>query len=87
MSQDTIVKEICGYKLVAVNGSRLLASATDALLVATAERVYFFGMIIKQMNCDVEIYGGTHKLSVEKKGKVLYVNPGSLTGAFSPINV
>ena len=47
MSQDTIVKEICGYKLVAVNGSRLLASATDALLVATAERVYFFRMIIK----------------------------------------
>ncbi|KNB41971.1 hypothetical protein JH06_4473 [Blastocystis sp. subtype 4] len=77
MFQETVVKEICGYKLVAVSGSRLLASATDALLVATAER----------MGCDIEIYGGTHKLSVEKKGKVLYVNPGSLTGAFSPTNV
>ena len=46
-----------------------------------------FEWVMKQMGCDIEIYGGTHKLSVEKKGKVLYVNPGSLTGAFSPTNV
>ena len=36
------MKEICGYKLVAVSGSYLLASATDSLLVATAERVRMF---------------------------------------------
>lgn len=30
------------------------------------------------------VYGGTHELRVEKKDGVLYLNPGSLTGAFNP---
>ncbi|KAK8817610.1 hypothetical protein WA538_004329 [Blastocystis sp. DL] len=78
MSSTTNVVErtVCGFKIVAVSGDDMMVNATDLLLTTTAER----------LNCDILVYGGTHKMSVEKKGKTVFVNPGSLTGAFSSSN-
>ena len=69
-----IQKEICGYKITLMNGDLLMAQSTDSLLIGSAH-LY---------NPDIMVYGGTHEVRVEKKDGVLYLNPGSLTGAFSP---
>ena len=42
-------------------------------------------MIQRTMGCDILISGHTHKTNVVVKDNILYINPGSFTGAFSPL--
>lgn len=39
--------------------------------------------IAKEMGVDVLIHGHTHRIDVQKRGRVLLLNPGSATGAVS----
>mmetsp|Transcript_48000 Transcript_48000/g.71134 ORF Transcript_48000/g.71134 Transcript_48000/m.71134 type:complete len:220 (-) Transcript_48000:139-798(-) len=41
-------------------------------------------MIRRKLDCDVLIYGGTHKNEVVEHDGYYHINPGSITGAFSP---
>ena len=43
------------------------------------------GMIQRSLGCDIMISGHTHKTNVLVKDNILYINPGSFTGAFSPL--
>ena len=40
--------------------------------------------IQRELGCDILLYGHTHELKVKAKDNILYVNPGSISGAFSP---
>jgi vacuolar protein sorting-associated protein 29 len=42
------------------------------------------GNVQRELGCDILVSGYTHELNVEVKDNVLYVNPGSISGAFSP---
>ena len=41
--------------------------------------------IQRELDCDILVSGYTHQLSVNTKENKLYINPGSLTGALSPL--
>ena len=41
--------------------------------------------IQRSLECDVLISGHTHKTSIRVKENKLYINPGSISGAFSPL--
>jgi vacuolar protein sorting-associated protein 29 len=43
------------------------------------------GMVQRSLGCDILISGHTHKTNVEVKDNILYINPGSFSGAFSPL--
>ena len=43
------------------------------------------GMVQRSLGCDIMISGHTHKTNVIVKDNILYINPGSFTGAFSPL--
>ena len=43
------------------------------------------GMVQRSLGCDILIYGHTHKTNVVVKDNVLFINPGSFSGAFSPL--
>ena len=38
----------------------------------------------RQLNCDIFISGHTHKFEAYESEGAFYVNPGSITGAYSP---
>ena len=40
----------------------------------------------RELDCDILVSGYTHKLSVNLKENKLYLNPGSISGALSPLN-
>ena len=40
--------------------------------------------IQRQLGCNILVSGFTHELSIKVKDNVLYINPGSISGAFSP---
>ncbi|KAJ9439315.1 Vacuolar protein sorting-associated protein 29 [Diplonema papillatum] len=42
------------------------------------------GMWQRKLNCDILVSGFTHKLKAEEIDGGFFVNPGSITGAFSP---
>jgi vacuolar protein sorting-associated protein 29 len=39
----------------------------------------------RELGCDILLYGHTHKTSIKVKENKLYINPGSISGAFSPL--
>ncbi len=41
--------------------------------------------IQRTLGCDILLWGHTHKNSIQVKENKLYINPGSITGAFSPL--
>ncbi len=43
-------------------------------------------MINRQLNCDILITGHTHKFEAYEQDGRFYVNPGSATGAFTPLS-
>ena len=43
------------------------------------------GTVQRSLGCDILISGHTHKSSVVVKDNILYINPGTFTGAFSPL--
>ena len=40
----------------------------------------------RQLDCDILISGHTHKFEAYEHENHFYVNPGSITGAFSPLD-
>ena len=40
--------------------------------------------IQRELGCDILVYGYTHELSIKVKDNALFINPGSISGAFSP---
>ena len=38
----------------------------------------------RELGCDLLVYGYDHELSIKAKDNALYLNPGSISGAFSP---
>ena len=42
------------------------------------------GSIQRELGCDILVSGYTHELTVKVKDNALYINPGSISGAFSP---
>jgi vacuolar protein sorting-associated protein 29 len=40
----------------------------------------------RQLDCDILISGHTHALNVQQYDGRYFINPGSLTGAYSGIN-
>ena len=43
------------------------------------------GIMQRNLGCDILISGHTHKISINVKDNALFLNPGSFTGAFSPL--
>ena len=43
------------------------------------------GAVQRSLGCDILISGHTHKTNVVVKDNILYINPGSFSGAFSPL--
>ena len=43
------------------------------------------GMVQRSLGCDILISAHTHKTNVVVKDNILYINPGSFSGAFSPL--
>ena len=43
------------------------------------------GIMQRNLGCDILISGHTHKINILVKDNALYLNPGSFTGAFSPL--
>ena len=43
------------------------------------------GMVQRSLGCDILISGHTHKTNVVVKDNILFINPGSFSGAFSPL--
>ena len=41
--------------------------------------------IQRELDCDILLYGHTHKLNIVTKDNKLFLNPGSITGALSPL--
>ena len=41
--------------------------------------------IQRSLGCDILLSGHTHKTSIQVKENKLYINPGSISGAFSPL--
>ena len=41
--------------------------------------------IQRSLGCDILLYGHTHKTDLKVKENILYINPGSISGAFSPL--
>ena len=39
----------------------------------------------RSLGCDILLHGHTHKTDIKVKENVLYINPGSISGAFSPL--
>ncbi len=42
------------------------------------------GNVQRELGCNILVSGYTHELSVKVKDNALFVNPGSISGAFSP---
>ena len=40
--------------------------------------------IQRELGCDILLYGHTHELKIKAHNNILFVNPGSISGAFSP---
>ncbi len=42
------------------------------------------GSVQRELGCNILAYGYSHELSIKAKDNALYLNPGSISGAFSP---
>ena len=42
------------------------------------------GSVQRELGCNILVYGYSHELSIKAKDNALYLNPGSISGAFSP---
>ncbi len=43
-------------------------------------------MLNRQLNCDIFISGHTHKFEAYELENKFYINPGSITGAYTPLS-
>jgi uncharacterized protein len=69
------VLEIFGYRIGLMHGSGPAAGLVELLKEA-----------FKEDNCDLIIFGHSHKPVIEKVGKILFFNPGSATDPVASYN-
>ena len=71
---DQKVIQIGEFKIGIIHGHQVLpAGDIDSL-----------SNIQRQLGCNILLSGYTHELSIKVKDNVLFINPGSISGAFSP---
>ena len=66
--------QIGAFKIGLIHGHQIVPWG-DAASLAIKQR---------SLDCDILISGHTHSSSVVERDDVWYINPGSITGAFSP---
>ena len=52
---------------------------------AWLEIFYFYLQLQRQLDVDIVIYGHTHKFAAYEHEGRFYINPGSATGAYNPL--
>ena len=52
--------------------------------VIPSDDIHSLSNIQRSLGCNILVSGYTHKLSVQVKDNALFINPGSISGAFSP---
>ena len=65
---------IKGWTFGLTHGHQLIPNGNHVILENLA----------RKLDCNILISGATHKMDVFKKDHTLFMNPGSLTGAFTP---
>jgi putative phosphoesterase len=72
---EQIVDSVSGFKIGLVSGYSLIPANDKAKLQAKA----------RELDVDILAFGGGHRAGVFELDGVLYVNPGSATGAYSSV--
>ena len=72
MPEKKIVN-ICEFKIGMIHGHQVLPWGNTESLSA----------IQRELDCDILLSGNTHEISVKVLDNKLYINPGSISGAFS----
>ena len=66
--------QIGEFKIGIIHGHQIIPSGDiDSL-----------GNVQRELGCNILVSGYTHQLSIKAKDNALFVNPGSISGAFSP---
>ena len=68
--------QIGNFKIGMIHGHQIIPMG-DLEILSNVQR---------ELDCDILVSGYTHKLSVNLKENKLYLNPGSISGALSPLN-
>ncbi|GMI45845.1 hypothetical protein TrCOL_g12549 [Triparma columacea] len=71
---ETKVVQIGGFKVGLIHGHQVVPWASTASLSIKA----------RSLDCDILVSGHTHESAIFEEGGVWYINPGSMTGAYSP---
>jgi vacuolar protein sorting-associated protein 29 len=67
---------LSSFKIGIINGSTTITPPNDIKALAIKAR---------ELDVDILVSGGTHKVGIVEEDGRWYINPGSITGAFSPI--
>ena len=70
------VVQIGNYTIGMIHGHQIIPMG-DLEILADVQR---------ELDCDILVSGYTHQLSIKTKENKLYINPGSITGALSPMS-
>ncbi|GMI29840.1 hypothetical protein TrRE_jg8778 [Triparma retinervis] len=71
---DSKVVQIGGFKVGIIHGHQVVPWGSTSSLSIKA----------RSLDCDILISGHTHAAGIVEDGGVWYINPGSITGAYSP---
>jgi putative phosphoesterase len=72
-NNEQVIESIAGFKIGLVSASSIIPSNDKERLAAKA----------RELDVDILAFGGGHRAGVFQEDGVLYVNPGSATGAFA----
>ena len=72
---DKKVIQIGNFRIGMIHGHQIIPMG-DLEILSNIQR---------ELDCDILASGYTHKLSINTKDNKLYLNPGSITGALSPL--
>ena len=67
--------QVGNFRIGAIHGHQIIPIG-DLEILANIQR---------ELDCDIMVSGYTHQLSINTKENKLYLNPGSLSGALSPL--
>ena len=63
-----------------------LAASFITIWTSSLLTILTFGLIARQLDCDILISGHTNKFEAYEHENKFYVNPGSATGAYSALD-
>ena len=72
---DKKVIQIGNFRIGMIHGHQIIPMG-DLEILSNIQR---------ELDCDILVSGYTHKLSINTKDNKLYLNPGSISGALSPL--